>query len=135
MAYKRTTGKSGKTRITSTQNSNGSRTYSTSTGQKFGGGTKTRSTVSTKSNGKRTLTYTTTSPSGWVNKRVTVLSNPTPKSKPYKAPKSAANKAPKQYKFKSSARRAHKSEPMTMGQLKALGIIFVILLIMSLFTN
>lgn len=133
MAYKRTTGKSGKTRITNTQNSNGSRTYSTSTGQKFGGGSSTRSTVSTKSNGKRTLTYTTTSPSGWVNKRVTVLSKPTPKSKPYKAPKSAVHRTPK-IKF-SRKRRSYKTQPMTMGQLKALGIIFVILLIMSLFTN
>jgi hypothetical protein len=133
MAYKRTTGKSGKTRITNTQNSNGSRTYSTSTGQKFGGGSSTRSTISTKSNGKRTLTYTTTSPSGWVNRSVTVLSKPSPKPKKYKAPKSAVYKTPK-IKF-SRNRRSYKTQTMTMGQLKALSIIFGILVLIALFTN
>lgn len=123
MAYKRTTGKSGKTRITNTQNSNGSRTYSTSTGQKFGGGSSTRSTISTKSNGKRTLTYTTTSPSGWVNRSVTVLSKPSPKPKSYKTSKSA------------TTRRTRKTKPMTMAQIKVFGIIFMILVLLSLFTN
>lgn len=127
MAYKRTTRTIGKTRTTTTQNSNGSRTYSQSSGQKIGGGSSTRSTVSAKSNGKRTLTYTTTSPTGWVNKRVTVLSKPSAKPKKYKAPK--------QYKFKNTARRARKSKPMTMAQIKVFGIIFMILVLLSLFTH
>lgn len=133
MAYKRTTSKIGKTKITNTQNSNGSRTYSQSTGQKFKGGSSTRSTVSTKSNGKRTLTYTTTSPGGWVNKRVTVLNKPIPTPK-------AKNKAPKSSPNKNTVRRArrskvYKSQSITMGQVKALGVIFVILCLISIFTN
>jgi hypothetical protein len=134
MVYKRTTSKIGKIKITNTQNSNGSRTYSQSTGQKFKGGSSTRSTVSTKSNRKRTLTYTTTSPGGWVNKRVTVLNKPisTPKVKKYKAPKSSP--------IKNTVRRTrrskvYKSQPITMGQVKVLSVIFLVLCLIALFTH
>jgi len=125
MAYKRTTRTTGKTRTTTTQNSNGSRTYSQSSGQKLGVGSSTRKTISTQSNGKRTLTQTTISPSGWVNKRVTVLNKPIPKKT--KFPKSTAQKI--------KSRKTRKSKPMTIGQLKALSIIFGILVLIALFTH
>lgn len=154
MAYKRTTGKIGGTRITRTENTNKGRTYSQSTGQKYKNGGSNRTTRSTNPSGKTTITYTSTTSAGYVTKRVL---NPTakkpkaqkapkakaykaPKTAAYKAPKTAAYKAPKQYKFKSAAtrstrRRSYKTKPITMGQLKALSIIFGILVLIALFTN
>ena len=134
MAYKRTTSNIGKTKITRTQNSNGNRTYSQSTGQKFKGGGSTRTTRTTKANGKTVTTYTSTSPSGWVTKRVL---NPTSKKpKTVKPPKSKPikNYAPKLTKSRSS-RRIRKSKPLTMGQMKVVGIIFALIFLFSLFSH